>query len=252
MKKTLLPIALLFALIPVALWAQTPVTKTPPMKEGITALNLTVTERQPVKQDLIVASTRYEAKGKDAKTVQNEINTKIKDGLEAVKGEPSVKVSTEAYSVYMNQQVEMRTGKDGKKIQVQAEEWRGSQSLTLQGKDFAKMQVLTGKLQELGFAMNNFSYSLSPEKSEAIRETLMKGAIDKIKRQAGEAAKLLGKKGYEIKELSVDNAHFPGPVPMYATARMESAPAADMMQKPNAEAGESDVSLTLTARVELK
>lgn len=253
MTKKLLTAALI-AIVPLASFAiaqaQTP-PAAPPVKEGITGLNLTVTERQPVKQDMVVANIRYEAKGKDARSVQDEINKKIKAGLDAVKGEQNVKVSTEAYSVYMNQQVEMRTGKDGKQEQVNIEEWRGSQAVTLESKDIAKMQELTGKLQDMGFAVSNFGYTLSPEKSDAVRETLMKGAVDKIKRQADQAAKLLGKSGYEIKEISVDNAQFPQPVPMmYAAARMEKA--GDAVAAPNAEAGESDVSMTLTARVELK
>lgn len=243
-----LPLALILALIPFAASAQ----QAAPMKEGVTALNLTVTERQPVKQDVIVANTRFETKGKDARTVQDEINKKIKAGLEAVKGEPAVKVSTEAYSVYMNHQVEMVADKDGKQRQVTKEEWRGSQALTLESKNLAKMQALTGKLQDMGFAVSNFGYTLSPEKAEQVRDTLMKGAIDKIKRQADQAAKLLGKGGYEIKEVSVDGAQFPPPMPMmYKAARMEMAADA-AVQAPSAEAGESDVSMTLTARVELK
>lgn len=220
--------------------------------EGVTALTLSVTERLPVKQDMVIANVRYEIKGASAKEVQNKINTAVQQGLDAIKGDADVKISTESYQVYMNYH-QIQVLRDGQPVVENAEEWRGSQAVTLESKDANKIKALTGKLQDLGFAVSNLQYTLSPEKSEEVRQTLMKGALDKIKTQADQATKLLGKKGYEIREVSVDGGYMP-PMPMYAKAmRMEMAAgsAADMAA-PNVEAGEQDVNMTLNARVELK
>ncbi len=255
-KKPLLILAAVAAIAaPLAVCAQQtqtlPAAGAPAVADGVTSLTLAVTERIAVKQDVVVANVRYEAKGTDAKTVQNEINQKIEAGLAAIKGDKDVKIATEAYQVYMNQN-QVQEMHDGKPVITQTEEWRGSQAITLQSSNADAVKSMTGKLQYLGFAVGQLQYTLSPEKSEEVRQTLMKGAVDKIKAQADQAAKLLGKKGYEIREVNVDGGYMP-PMPMYAKAmRMEASGAASDMAAPNVEAGESDVTMTLNARVELK
>lgn len=253
-KKTILMMLALAALaIPAAVYAaqqgREPSAPVPTL-EGVTSLTLSVTETQRVKQDVVLASLRFEAKGSDAQTVQSQINEAVKKGLDIIKGDKDIKIATEAYSVYASQN-QTQEIVDGKTVTKITEEWRGSQALTLQSKDAEKMKILTGKLQEMGFAVNNFGYSLSPEKAEDVRQTLMKGAIDKIKAQADQATKLLGKSKYDIREVGVDGGYMP-PMPMFKAIRAEGMSADSVMPAPNVEAGEQDVSMTLNTRVELR
>lgn len=223
-----------------------------PAKVDATYITLNVTERLPVKQDVVVSSIRFETKAADAKTVQSKINEAIKKGLDIVKAEPAIKVSTEQYSVYMNEQNEVVTDKNGKQQTRNKQEWRGQQALSLESKDPVKMQDVTAKLQALGFAVSSYGYTLSPEKAESVRETLMTNAVDKLKKQAATSAKLLGKSGYEFREVNVDGGYIPPQPMMFKAMRAEAAMADASMPAPNAEAGESDVQMTLNARVELK
>lgn len=232
-------------------------TTAPPAKQlGVTMITLNVTEQQKVKQDVLIASIRYETRGKTAESVQDEINAKMSKALDVVKKEKSVRVSTEAYSVYMNQQVEQQTDpKTGKVTTTRDEQWTGSQSMTLESADAAAVQKLTGTLQGMGLAVNNLSYTLSPEQTETVRQTLMKGAVAKLKTQAAQAAELLGKKHYNIAEIAVDGSNMPQPpMPMMRAMAMDASGGAmeKSMSAPHAEPGESTVSMTLTARVELK
>ena len=237
------------ALIPSIALAQ---TATPAVKIDATYVTLAATERLAVKQDIVVSSIRFEAKGSDAKTVQSKINDAIKKGLDIVKAEPAIKVSTEAYSVYMNEQNEVFTDKAGKQQTRNKQEWRGSQALALESKDAAKMQDVTGKLQALGFAVNSYGYTLSPEKAESVRNTLLGNAINKLKSQAATTAKLLGKSGYEMREVNVDGGYMQPQPMMFKAMRAEGMAADASMPAPNAEAGESDVQMTVNARIELK
>lgn len=215
------------------------------LPDGVTAMNLTVSEQQKVTEDMIVANLRFEATADNANDVQDSINKAMSKALASIKKNKDIKVTTEDYSVYNNQRFEKRGD-----TEIKQDEWRGSQSLTMTSEKFDVLQKVTGELQNAGFVTSGFTYTLSPEKSREVRETLMKGAIDKLKKQASEAAQLLGKSNYDIREISVDGGgYYPRPVMMRAMA-MDMAES--KVAPPVAEGGEQEVTLTISARVELK
>src|SRR5690606_17981515 len=119
-------------------------------------------------------------------------------------------------------------------------------------KDAAALLKLTGEIQAAGFLMNGLNYTLSPEKAEEVRDDLTVKALKKLQDKAAMIAKAMGKSGYEITDLNIDGAS--PVVPMYSKGMMmraEMAAPADMAT-PVAEAGETDVSLSVSARVLLK
>lgn len=218
---------------------------------GTTILNLSATETQKVPQDLIIASLRIEVDSNSAADVQKQINTAMQEALALAKKEPDVKAVTGAYSVYpydpnpqpipQHQQNEPRPMR-----------WRGSQSLDLKSLKPDPVLDLSGKLQEKGFAMNNLGYTLSPEKYESVQDGLLVTALAKLQAKAELAAKSLDKKKVEMLDVNLSPS---GPVyPMYARAEMQTMGAAmdKAMPTPVVEAGESDVSLSVSARVLLR
>jgi len=221
--------------------------KLPP--PGAIILNLSATETQKVPQDLLVASLRVEAEDKDAAIVQSKINEAMKKALTLAKQETTVKAETGSYSVYRYdptpQPVTSPTAR-------QALKWRGSQTINLQSKDPDAALKLAGALQDLGFVMNNLGYTLSPEKYESVQDDLLTKALAKLTARADLAAKTLKKSGYDM--LNVDLSPSGQIVPMYARANMAmmEGAMAKSMPAPVAEAGESDVSLTVSARAMLK
>lgn len=244
------------ALMPVALplpaYAQEEGDNTfPQVAPEQTLISLSATERTKLKQDTLTASLKYELEGGSANEIQDKINTAMAKALESARGIEGATVSTGSYFVYMFDRadtIDPRTGKPmaSKKL------WRGSQSMTIEGKDATAILNAVGKIQELGLTMDNLNYNLSPEAAEAVRDDLMTKALAKIRTRADLAAKALGKSSVDIQQVTVDGASQPYPQPrMYMKAEMAMASDAGVAA-PVAEAGESDITLTVTARILLK
>lgn len=212
------------------------------LPEGQTLLALSVTERMNVPQDTLHASLRIEAEDKNAKALQNRINEAMDKAVKAAKSVRSVKTSTGYYSVYQYNQ-----DNSGRSNTV----WRGSQTIDLESTDAEALLTLAGDIQEMGFAMNNLSYQLSTEKADEARDSMMEAAISRARAKAERAAKALGKGDVDIAMVNVDaNVNYPQPV-MMMKARGMAADAMEMAA-PTAEAGESEVTLTVTVHAVAK
>lgn len=216
---------------------------------GETLLNVAATERVEVQQDLLIANLRVEMEGTDPAILQNEINTIMKNAVEKSKAVTDVKTSTDGYYVYPydpNPQP-VEKGVTPKKEQ----KWRGSQGITISGKNPQALLELAGELQSMGLVMGGLNYTLSPEATETARDSLMEAALAKVQTKADRAGKALGKTKVELVEVSVDSA-----MPSYPQPMMMRAMASDgMMEKgaaPTAEPGMSEITLTVTARALLK
>ncbi|MCB1649781.1 MAG: SIMPL domain-containing protein [Gammaproteobacteria bacterium] len=205
------------------------------LPEGQTLITLSVTERVSVQQDMLTATLRIERQNRNAETLQREINAAMEQALAAAQGVNSVKVSTGYYGVY---QINQST-QGGRPDNV----WQGSQSISLEGRDAQPLLELAGKIQGMGFVMNNLRYSLSSERADEVRDGLMETAIARARANAERAGQALGKTQVEIAVLDVDSALGYSQPPIMARAMAMDA----MAEKasPVAEAGESEVSLTV-------
>jgi predicted secreted protein len=220
--------------------------------EGTTIINFSATEKRTMPQDLLIASLRIEEEDKaDPAKVQNKINEAMKKAIDLAKAESSFKVSTGAYSVYKYDNPVVINSKTGETKSEPV--WKGSQTLDIESKDATKLLDVVGKIQGMGFAMNNLAYTLSPEAVDKVRDELLVEALKKLSAKAKVVAQTLGKDKVDLVDVNVDTG---GPVvPMYKTmmARGEMAmDAAAPMAAPVAEAGETDVSLTVSARALIK
>ena len=204
------------------------------LPEGQTLITLSVTERVSVEQDTLIATLRIERQNRNAQTLQREINAAMEEALNESESVTSVKVSTGYYSVY-----QINTApQGGRPDQV----WQGSQSITLEGKDAQSLLELAGEIQGMGFVMNNLSYTLSTERADEVRDGLMESAISRARANAERAAAAMGKTEVDIATLDIDAAlGYSQPVMMARGMAMDSMEKAS----PVAEAGESEVSLTV-------
>ncbi len=214
-----------------------------------TILNISATERIQVPQDLLQASLRIEKDNADAKAVQAEINALMAKAVDSAKLVPTVKVSTGQYYVYQydpNPQPEpLKAG------QKPALKWRGTQTLELQSTTADDLLKLVGTLQDSGLVMGNLSYTLSPEKADEAKDSLMEAALAKVKARAERAATAMGKNRTELIEVSVDASDNPIHPPMMMRA-MAMDGAMEKSATPTAEAGETEITLTVSARALLK
>ena len=224
------------ALTLLALSANAQQSVLPQLPEGHTLINLSVTERINVVQDEIVADLRVEVEDRDASVVQNAINEQMREGLIVARAVTGVDAATGHYSVYQIN----RQPQGGRADPV----WRGSQSITLESKDPQTLLSLAGELQDMGFVMSQLSYRLSTERADEVRDSLMETAIARARANAERAAAALGRPEVEIASLTIETGmSYAAPVMMRAmdTGSRE-------MATPSAEAGESEVSLTVNVQ----
>lgn len=208
------------------------------LPEGQTLITLTVTERTRVGQDTLSADLRIEIDDRDAAAVQNQINEVMAQALAVTRDVDGIDVSTGYYGVY-----QYNRNPSGNRAD---EMWRGSQSISLQSRDPATLLALAGRLQAMGFLMNQLSYSLSTERADEVRDDLMEAALQRAQHKAQRAANAFGKTDVDIASVEID-AQSGG----YAQPMMMRAMAADSsmeMAAPAADAGETEV--TLTVRVQ--
>lgn len=204
------------------------------LPEGQTLITLSVSERISVEQDLVIASLRIEVEDRDASEVQNQINTVMAQALQRSREVGDVSQSTGFYNVYQYD----RQPQGGRAETV----WRGSQSLTLEGRDAQALLALTGELQAMGLVMNQLSYQLSTERADEVRDSLMEAAISRAREKAERATAALGKSRFDIAVLEVDtSSDYSSPVMMRAMADTGSRE----MAPPSAEPGETEVTLNV-------
>ena len=219
---------------------------------GTTIVNLSATETQKVAQDTLSASLRIELDGASAAEIQDKINKAMADAVAEAKKETAVKVTTGSYYVYQYEEGGKPNPQTGQN-EGGVKKWRGAQTLDLESKDGAKLLTLAGKVQEKNFVMNGLNYSLSQEKAEQVRDSLLTKAIEKLRAKAKVAQTALGKSNFDIIDVNIDNAAMPPVYPVYKTMAMRGAVAdAAEMSAPTAEAGESEVQMTVSARILLK
>ena len=222
---------------------------------GETILHISATERTQVPQDLLTASLRIEKENVDAKAVQTEINTIMAKAVETAKAVTTVKVSTGHYYVYQynpNPPVPHKDEKDQKETKKPEERWRGSQSLQLQSTSADDLLKLAGALQDSGLVMENLNYSLSPEKADEAKDSLMEAALTKVKAKAERAAKAMNKSRADLVEINVDSADNYMPQPVMMRAMAADAGGMEKASAPVATPGETEITLTVGAKALLK
>lgn len=218
---------------------------------GHVIVHLSAQESVDLPQDVLVASLRFEHENKDVKAAQSAVNTAMARALDAAKKHAAIKPATGSYGVYKNDRpiIDPKTGQHtGKTDPI----WVASQTLDLESGDAALLLELVGTLQDAGFAMNSLSYTLSPERAEQARDTLMDAALKKLRTKAELVTKSLGKSGFDIVDVQIDGGAVSPPMPYARGMAMMAMKAESDMATPVAGAGETTVTLGVSARVLVK
>ncbi|GAB4164689.1 MAG: hypothetical protein Tsb006_4280 [Rickettsiaceae bacterium] len=209
-----------------------------------TLLNLSVSEFTEVKEDLLIANLRFETDGPNQKVVQNKINSIMKKAINEAKKFNKLAFSTEQYSVYKYYQPK----KQGEKVEPV---WHGSQSIVISGSASDDILKLTGMLQDMGLAVNSLGYSVSAEKREEVRDSLMEKAVEKLMKKAGRVAKALGKTDIKVVNINIDSDTY-RPFPAVQFSMRASAMDKTEAVTPVASPGQSQVSMAVSATILIK
>jgi len=194
-----------------------------------------------VQQDLLSISMTTTREGADAGTVQTQLKVALDAALTEAKksAQPGqLDVRTGNFSLYP------RYGRDGK---ITA--WQGTTELVLEGRDFARISAIAGKIQTL--TMGGVTFSLSREQRAKVEGEAQAQAIDRFKARAAEIAKGFGFASYSLREVSV-NANDQGYVPRPRMMAMEAKASSMSDAAVPVEAGKSTVLVTVAGSVQLK
>lgn len=212
------------------------ICQAPPPPSNATILHLSETAERNVPRDRLRVALAAEVTDPDAAKVQAEINRRMSAALPRIKAAPDIALETGGYSVYQDNP------------SVSAARWHGSQSITLEAADFAKLLALVGSLQQQGLVIKGMAPELSREARQSVEDELTDVALERLRKRAERVAMGLGAKVDAYRNLQIGNAVTPQPL-MRGMAIMgkESQPA----PPPVAEPGEAPVSVTVQADIAL-
>jgi predicted secreted protein len=210
-----------------------------PGSQNVVQLSASATIEVP--QDWLSLTLNSVREGSDATTVQ----TQLKQALEAalVLARSSVQLGqfetrTGNFSIYP------RYGKDSK-----VNGWQGSAELVLEGRDFAQISTIAGRIQTM--TMGQIGFSLSRELRQKFEADTQAQAIERFKNKANAIAQQFGFTGYALREISVSSAD-QGYVPRPRMMAMEARGAAMADAPMPVEAGRSTVQVTISGSIQLK
>lgn len=190
---------------------------------------------RPAVNDLIRATVSAEATGTTPGDLSKQVNSLIAEALKTARAYPGIRTQSGGsgtYPIY---------AKGGK-----IETWRMRSELSLESGDAAAISELLGKLQ-LSLGVSNLVLQPAPETRKKVEDQAMIDAISAFKARASVIAEALGK-SYRIRQITVNTS---GRItqPIYRSAM--KAMAADAAPMPM-EAGESQVSATVSGQIELE
>src|SRR5579859_6173821 len=181
-----------------------------------TTIRLDQQAQKVVPRDRLQADLRVEASGPDSRGVQDEVNRRMATALAKARKNSSLTVQSGGYGVYREQPAKG------------AEIWHASQGITLVSKDFDSVLKLSGELQNDGLTLSG------------------------LRDRATEVANDLGMSVAHYQEINVGNATegFDNRRPMMM-AKAGMVQAAAISAPPDAEAGDSTITLNVQAEVVL-
>lgn len=238
MKKRLATVAAAFALAAGGLAAQTlPATPAGPQN----VLQLAATGSVEVAQDLVAISLTTTREGSDPSALQAQLKSALDAALAEARraAEPGqVDVHTGVFSIAPHY---APTG-------ARIASWTGTVELVIEGRDFARIAQLAGRIPVL--TVNNVSFGLSRELRARVETDAQSQAIERFKTKAGEIARGFGFTGYTLREVTVAANDFtPGPRLRMASAGAAMPASASPVPM---EAGRATVTVTVSGSVQLR
>lgn len=198
-------------------------------------VRLQAQESTSVSNDTMHVTMSTYGESRDPADLARQINSDMEWALTLAKAESEISVRTGNYQTYPVLHKNEHKG------------WRGQQDLELEGEDTRRISDLVGKLQER-LQVKTIRFSVSDQKRHAVENRLIGQALDAFKVRAGIIGDNLQASGYRVVDINVNTAIQRPPVPYQArmsAASMEAAPVA-------VEAGESDVTVTVSGTIELQ
>ncbi len=201
-------------------------------------ITLTAAATASIANDRVYAWLRAEADNVDPAKAAAEVNGRMAKALARAKAIAGVDAATSGYSSY---QVAEKN---------QPLRWRVSQTLTLEGADFAAMATLVSKLQaDDALVMSGMNFAVSAEARRRTEDALTQQAIKAWQARAQNAASGFGYPGWRAGKVTIQTGDFARPAPMFRQG--VGAMAASAPPPVSLEAGNTDVTVTIVGEAVL-
>ncbi len=175
----------------------------------------------------------------NAQKVSQKINEDIAWALSLLKPYDAIDVQTKNYSIYPQR------NKDGK-----TKFWHGRQELTLTSKNFELLtQQLTQLQDRLKISHMNFSIS-DPIKAE-VEEKLQVMALNNFQKKSTNIAKTMGKKGYDVVELNLNDSGYSAYQPHVKSYRSSAMMSDVVMPEMKVASGKNTVQIKVSGQIQL-
>ena len=194
-------------------------------------VTLTASATASVANDRMYAWLRAEADNADPARAAAEVNAKMAKALARAKGTAGLEVTTSGYSSYQVTEKNQPT------------RWRVTQSLSLDGSDFATMAALVSKLQADDLLLlSGMNFAVSPDARRKAEDALTQQAIKAWQARAQNAARGFGSDAWRAGKVTIQTGDYMRPQPMM---RMAAGGGAASAPPVNVEGGNTDVTVTV-------
>lgn len=201
-------------------------------------LNLDASAWREVVQDRVVATVYAEQESPEPAAGQAQVSRLLAPVLERLRGNTELEVQSAGY----------RTDPVWQKSRIVG--WRTRGALQITGKPSESFNALVGELATT-LNLQSVTYVLSRETRLAVEQELIAQAVKAFHEKADTAARALGFRGYEVREVSIAGSGPGGPEPIPRPMMMSRAAGADeAVPLPGAE-GRTTVTTTVSGSVVL-
>ncbi|MDT3679408.1 MAG: SIMPL domain-containing protein [Burkholderiaceae bacterium] len=200
-------------------------------------LNLDASAWREVVQDRVVATLYAERESPQPAAGQEQVSRLLAPVLERLKGESGIEVQSAGY----------RTDPVWQQSRIVG--WRTRGALQLTAKPSESFNALVGELATT-LNVQSVAYLLSREARLEVEQELIGQAVQAFHAKAGAAARALGFRGYEVREVSIAGSGPVGPEPVAKMMMSRAAAADEAVPLPGAE-GRTTVTTTVSGSVAL-
>ena len=194
-----------------------------------------------VVQDLLTATLSATREGRDAATVQSQLQKVVEAAMAVTKrsAQPGqMDVSTGSFGIYP------RYGKDNK-----VEGWQGRAEILLQGRDFARITQTAAQVQDM--TLSQVGFGLSREAREKVEGEAQAKAIEQFKQRASTLSKSFGFANYSLREVNVSSSDTSVPMPRPRMMAMSAKAAGAEMDAVSVKAGKAQVMVHVSGSVQM-
>ena len=207
--------------------------ETPPMRR----VDFSVQASREVANDWVRAVVGVTDEDENAAKLADRVNTAMTWALDRARARSGITAKSGGYSTFP-----INDPRKGER-----RFWRASQDLLLEGADPKAMSDLLGELQTR-VQLRSLDFTVSPAQRRKVEDELIDETLAAFTARADRVRQRLGKRGYEIVQISIGTGGGMPPVPMMRTMAME----AKDMAAPALEAGTSELVTTASGSIQLE